>query len=127
MSHPPIRQLLLELVTRLLDPLARGLEVVYTDTRVAKPAVRLDVAVVDLVLRVGLGAVVVGELDEPFAVPHVVAGRHGAGRVVAEEVEVELVLGEGEFLEEGHAEEGVELDWAMLVVVPQLGRLDGEG
>ena len=112
MAHAPIRQLLLKLVPGLFNALARGLQVVDADARVAEAAVRLDVAVVDLVLGVVLGAVVVRQLDEALAVPHVVAARRGLGRVVAEEVEVKLGVGELEFLDQGHAQEGVELDWA---------------
>jgi hypothetical protein len=112
MAHAPVRQLLLEPVPGLLDALARGLQVVDADARVAEAAVRLDVAVVDLVLGVVLGAVVVRQLDEALAVPHVAAARRGLGRVVAEEVEVELGVGELELLDEGQAQEGVELDCA---------------
>jgi hypothetical protein len=99
MAHAPVRQLLLELIPGVFNALARGLQVVDADARVAKAAVRLDVAVVDLVLGVVLGAVVVSQLDEALAVPHVVAAGRGLGRVVAEEVEIELGVGELEFLD----------------------------
>lgn len=120
MAHAPVGQLLLELVAGVLDALAGGLDVVDADARVAEAAVGLGVAVVDLVLGVVLGAVVVRQLDEALAVPHVAAARRGLGRVVAEEVQVKFGVGELELLDQGHAQEGVELDcvrrWVSLLI-----------
>ena len=83
MPHPPVRQLLLELVARILDALAGSLEVVYRNTGVPEPAVGIAVAVVDFVLRVRLGAVVVRQLDESLAVPDLVAVGGGLRAIVA--------------------------------------------
>lgn len=113
MPHPPVRQLLLEAVPGVLEARARRLQVIDADAHMTKTAVGLDVAVVDLVVGVGLGAVVVRELDEALAVPEGAAGGGGVGGVVAEEVEVELGVGEGEGAQEGEAEEGVEFHWGV--------------
>ena len=114
MLHPAVRKLLLELVPRIFDPLARGLDVVDADTRVPKASVGLDVAVVDLVGVIVLGAVVVRELDESLAVERLISVGEGLGGVVAEEVEVELEVGEGELIDEAHAEELIEFDYGYL-------------
>lgn len=106
--HAPVRELLLELVPGVFDPLARRLDVVDADARVAEAPVRLGVAVGHLVLRVRLGAVVVRELDDALAVSPVRAGGRCGRRVVGEEVQVELVLREGEVVDLLHAEELVE-------------------
>lgn len=111
MVHAAVRQLLLELVAGVLDALARGLDVVDADTRVPKASVGLDVAVVDLVGVIVLGAVVVRELDDSLAVERLISVGEGLGGVVAEEVEVELGVGEGELIDEAHAEELVEFDY----------------
>jgi hypothetical protein len=108
--HPPVRELLLELVTGILDALAGRLDVVDADASVAEAPVRIAVAVVDLVIGVVLGAVVVRQLDKTLAIPDIVAMRRRLGRVVAQEVEVELGVRERELLEESHAEVFVELD-----------------
>lgn len=101
--HAPIRQLLLEPIAGVLNALARRLDVVDADAGVAETAVRVAVAVVDLVVRVVLGAVVVRQFDEALAVPELVAVRGRLRRVVAEEVQVELGVWEGELLQELHA------------------------
>lgn len=76
----------------------------------SETTVGFNIAIVDLVLGVVFGAVVVRQLDEAFPVPEVLPVGDGAGGVVAEEVEVEFCVGEGELLEEGEAEVVVELD-----------------
>lgn len=54
----PIGQLLLELDSQLLEPLARSLDVLHRDRDVPKPASRLRVSVrVALEVRVGFGSV----------------------------------------------------------------------
>lgn len=110
MPHLAVRQLLLERVPGVLEALARRLDVVDADARVPEPAVRLRVAVVDLVLRVVLGAVVVRQLDDALAVERAAAGGPRVGRVVGQKVEVELGLGLLDLLDDLHAEGLVELD-----------------
>jgi hypothetical protein len=111
MPHAAIGEFLLEAIACVLDALARGLDVVDADARVAEAAVRLDIAVVDLVVGIIFGAVVVGEFDEALTVEDAVPAGDGFGRVVAEEVEVELGFSKLELLEKLHAEEFIELDW----------------
>ena len=108
--HAPIRQLLLERVAGVLEALAGGLDVVDGDAGVSEAAEGLGVAVHDVVVRVGLGAVVVRQLDEPRPVAPLARVREGERRVVAEEVEVEFGFGLGDLAEHFHAEEFVELD-----------------
>lgn len=50
--HSAVRKLLLELVARILEALARRLDIVHADTEVTKTTVRLLIAIVDLVLRI---------------------------------------------------------------------------
>lgn len=52
MVHAAILQLLLELVAGILEALASGLNVVYTDTDMAESLARLLVSVGDLEVRV---------------------------------------------------------------------------
>ena len=85
-----------------MEALAGGLDVVDADADVAE-ALRLAVAVVGFVVGVVLGAVVVGQLDNAFAIRPVVAVGDGARTVVSEEVKVEFVVGEGELVHELHA------------------------
>lgn len=113
--HASVRELLLEPVPRVLDPLARGLDVVHGDAHVPEPAMRLRVAVVDLVVGVVLGAVVVRQLDEALPVERAVALRLRARPVVPQEVQVEFGIGELQLLEHAHAEEFVELDCVAMV------------
>jgi hypothetical protein len=108
-AHLAIRQLLLELVSCILNALARRLDVVDRDAEMAKAA-RVRVAVRDLIVGVVLGAVVVRELDDTLAVGPVVAVRDGFGAVVCEEVEVELCVWVLDLVDELEAEEFVELD-----------------
>lgn len=81
-SHSPVGEFLLELVSRILDPLARGLDVVDRDTGMAKAFVRVLVAVVDAIAVVTLGAVVVSELDQALAIGPMRACRSRVGAVV---------------------------------------------
>ncbi|KAI6760727.1 hypothetical protein HG530_009587 [Fusarium avenaceum] len=67
-SHAAVTELLLELVTSILDSLAGSLDVVHRNTGVAKAAIGLLVPVVDLVLRIILGTIVVGQLDKSLSV-----------------------------------------------------------
>lgn len=110
MAHAAVGQPLLEPVAGLVDARAGSLQVLDAHAGVTKAAVRLGVAVVDPVARVVLGAVVVRQLDQALAVPQVAARRRGPGGVVAEKVQVKLGLGELELLDQGHAQERVELD-----------------
>ncbi len=82
MLHASVGELLLELITRILDALACRLDVVDGDTDVSEAAVRLLVAVVDGVGVVGLGAVVMRELDDALAVERAIAARGRRGPVV---------------------------------------------
>jgi hypothetical protein len=88
----------------------QGARTYYADTSVAKSTVRLGVAIVDLVLCVILSAVVVGKLDQPLTVPDGVAMGQGVWRVVAQEVQVKLVVRELELLDDRHAKVFVEFD-----------------
>lgn len=109
--HAPIRQLLLKLVTGILDALAGGLQVVNADAGMAEAAVRLCVAVDDLVLRVVLGAIVVCQLDDALAVDKRVAVRGGTGAVVGEKVQIKLGGGLLNLFDKTHTEELVEFNW----------------
>lgn len=73
--HAPIREFFLEFVARILDPLARGLEIVHAHTNVSKPLVWVFVAVVDGKVGVALRTIVVGELEDTFTVSPVAAWR----------------------------------------------------
>jgi len=84
--HPAVGQLLPELVAGVLDALARGLDVVHADARVAEAAMRFVVAVVGLVGGIVLGAVVVREFDHALAIGDAAALGHGARSVVCQEV-----------------------------------------
>lgn len=77
----------------------------------SKPTMRLCISSVDLVLGIVFRAVVVRELDEPLSVGHMFPVRYRAGAVIAQEVQIELCLGEFGLLDDLHAQELVELDW----------------
>lgn len=100
MAHPPISQLLLELVACILESLARGLNVVLKSqvrsrntslgveggaktynryTGVPEAAVRLGIASIDLVFRIVLRAVIVSKLDETLSVENAVVVGQGVG------------------------------------------------
>ena len=65
MPHLPVLRPLLKVDAQLLEARARLLDVVDRDREVAEAAARLGVAVrVALEVGVGLGAVVVGELED---------------------------------------------------------------
>ena len=82
-----------------------------------EPTVGLDVAVIRVVVRVVFGAIVVHKLDYTFTVCEVGAVGGGGGAVVGEEIDTEFLGGEVDFLEEGEAEEAVELDWTGVALV----------
>lgn len=88
--HPSILQPLLEFIPSIFQSLARGLDIVDADTGMSIALAVVLVTVAGLVVGVVLGAVVVGELDDAFAVGPVVGVGDGFGRVVGEEVEIEL-------------------------------------
>ena len=108
-AHTSIGKLLLELVASILDSLAGGLNIVDRDTGVPEATVRLLVTVVYLVVGIILGSVVVSQLDETLSVKGALVVRQGLGRIIAEEVEVELVIGELELLDKAHSQELIEL------------------
>lgn len=108
--HAAVGQLLLEPVPGLLEPPTRRLDVVDRDAEVPEAAVRLHVAVADRVARVILGPVVVRQLDDALAVREDVAVRRCRWRVVRQEVQVELGLGELQLLHQAQPQELVELD-----------------
>jgi hypothetical protein len=64
----------LELVARILDPLASSLDVVHAHADVTEALVGIFVAIVDREIGVALGTVVVGEFKDAFAVGPVAAG-----------------------------------------------------
>lgn len=84
-----------------------------TDASVSKSAMRLGVAIVNLVLGVVLSAVVMSELDETFAVPDAVAVGQSIRRVVAQEVQIELRVREFQLLDNSHAKMFIELDGSL--------------
>lgn len=108
--HAAVGQPLLEPVAGLLEPPARRLDVVDRDADVSEPAVRLLVSAVDRVVCVRLGPVVVRQLDDALAVRDAVPGRRRRRRVVRQEVQVELRLGELQLLDQAQSQELVELD-----------------
>ena len=110
MPHLSILELLFEPVPSTCYPCACSLDIVHTDTHMAKPAKRLFVAIVDSKLGVRLCAVVVCKLDEAGAVKEASIGGSGGGRIVAKEVEVESGLGKLELFEQSHAEKFIKLD-----------------
>ncbi len=110
-AHAAVAQFLLELVAGVFEALAGGLDAVDADADVAEAFARVAVAVGDFEVGVGLGAVVVGQLEDAFAVGPVVVGGGGLRRVVGEEVEVEFVVRECELVDLFEAEEFVVFDW----------------
>jgi hypothetical protein len=66
--------------------------------------VGLDVAVAGAVVRVVLGAIVMGELEDTLAVCESRAWGNGRGAVVGKEIEREFVFGELERFNEAEAE-----------------------
>jgi hypothetical protein len=129
--HATIREFLLEFVSSFFQSLAGGLDIVLvlelatsnrvrpsttkfttynTDAGVTKATVRLCIAVVDLVLRVVLRPIVVGELDESLSVGYMFPVGYRARAIVTQEVQVKLCLGKFCLLDDLHAQELVELD-----------------
>ena len=102
----------MELVARILDPLASGLDVIHAHADVTEALVGIFVAIVNGEVGVALRTVIVGEFEDAFAVGPVVAGRgrmrpvvrwksDGSAysalerrRVVTKKVQVELVVWE---------------------------------
>lgn len=80
------------------------------DTGVSKSTVRLSIAIVDLVLGIVLSAIVVRELNETLAIPDDIAMGQSIWRVVSQEVQVKLGIGEFQLLNDGHAEMFIKLD-----------------
>ena len=109
MPHPPIRQLLLEFIPLFLNPLARSLNIIHTNTNMPEPPSRISIAVRDLEIRIVFRAVVVRQLQHPLTVCPV-GVRVG---VVGEEVEVEFVVWEGDFVNLAQAEKFIVFDWIL--------------
>jgi hypothetical protein len=125
MAHASIGELLLELVTRILEPRAGSLYVIYRHAEMPEALVRFRVAVGNLVVWIVFGAVVVSELDNALAVGPVIAVGHCLGAVVCEEVEVELGVRVLDLIDHFHAEEFIELDTPLRVLnaKPACGQL----
>lgn len=105
--HPPVLESLFELEPCITDSLASRLDVVHTDAGMSE-ALRFVVAIVHLEIRVVLGAIVMRHLDDALTIgPVRITGRR-IGTIVGEEVEIELVVWEGELVHLAHAEVLVE-------------------
>ena len=75
------------------------MDVVHADTDMSESFARLAVTISNLEVIVVLRAIVMRQLEDAFAVRPMVIGRDGLRRVVGEEVEVEFVVWEGEFVD----------------------------
>jgi hypothetical protein len=76
----------------------------------SKPLVGVDVAAAGAVVRVVLGAIVMGELDDSFAVCKVRAGEDSRRAVVGKEVDTEFIFREVDLFDKAKAEMAVEFD-----------------
>ena len=94
----------------VFEALACGLDVIDADTNMTEAFSRVGIAVVDAERGVVLGAVVMCQFEDAFAIRPVVLGGGGVGAVVSEEVEIEFGVGEGEMADLGETEVGVEFD-----------------
>jgi len=110
-THSSISQFLLELVTSVLNSLARCLNGVDTDTDMTEAFPRFRVAVVGLETVIILGAVVVGQLQQALTVGGIGAMGYGFGRVVGHEVKVEFGIGILDFADLLHSQKLIVLDF----------------
>lgn len=115
-AHATVCELLLELVTGILQSLTRSLNVVDRNTKVAEAFVRLGVAIVNRVVGVVFGAIVVCELNNSFAVCPVIGVRDSLGAIVCEKVEIKSGIGLLDVVDLLHAQELVELDRALRIL-----------
>ena len=136
-------ELLLKLVSGIADAFTSGLDVVDTDANVPEAFAMVFVAIGDFEVGVALRAVVVGQLDDAFAVCPVVVVGDGLGRVygvaepsayvycgtdeaaraafartICQEVQVELVVGKLKLVDDAHAQVLVELDAGLGIFHP---------
>lgn len=79
--HPAVLQLLLKLISCVLQSLARSLDVVHRDADMPETFSRLLVAIVWLVGSIILRAIIVSELNNALAISPVIARGYGLGRV----------------------------------------------
>lgn len=110
-SHTALRQLFLELVPRILESLARSLDVVDRDGQVSKSTVWFGVSIDHTVVGIIFSAVIVSELDDGIAVGEVPVALQRRGPIVGEEVEGELVVREVELLDPVEAKELVKFHY----------------
>lgn len=82
--HPAVLQLLLKLISRVLQSLTRSLDVVHRDADMPETFSGLLVAIVWLVGSIILRAIVVSELNDALAISPVIAGGYGLGRVATD-------------------------------------------
>lgn len=82
--HPAVLQLLLKLISRVLQSLARSLDVVHRDADMPETFSGLLVAIVWLVGSIILRAIVVSELNNALAISPVIARGYGLGRVATD-------------------------------------------
>jgi hypothetical protein len=75
--HAPVGQFLLKLVAGVFNTLACGLDVIDADADMTEAFVGFFVAVINGIGIVRLGAVIVGEFENAFAVGPMCAGRSG--------------------------------------------------
>lgn len=79
--HPAVLQLLLKLISCVLQSLTRSLDVVHRDADMPETFSGLLVAIVWLVGSIILRAIVVSELNDALAISPVIARGYGLGRV----------------------------------------------
>ena len=103
-------QLLMELASLILKPLASRLDIVDTDTEVAKPSVWLHIAIINFKRIIGLGAVIVCQLKNSFPVRPVLAVMQRLRRVIGQKVERKFRIREIKLIDDLQAEEGIEFD-----------------
>jgi len=108
--HSTICQLLLELVTGILDPLTSSLNVVYTDASMSKTPVWLRVTGGNFVFGIIFGSVVVGQFDETLTVAPVIAMGNSLRGIIAHKVKVKLGFRLLNLSNHCHAEVFIELN-----------------
>lgn len=79
--HPAVLQLLLKLISRVLQSLTRSLDVVHRDADMPETFSGLLVAIVWLVGSIILRAIIVSELNDALAISPVIARGYRLGRV----------------------------------------------
>ena len=108
--HATICQLFLELVPGILESLARSLNVVNAHAGMSETFSGLRVSCRNLIFGIVLGAVVMCQFDETFAIAPVVAVGCSFGRIVAHKVKVEFGFWLFNLSNHLHAEEFIEFD-----------------